>query len=112
MCIKPFIEACDIDQNNIINVQEWCTCFENTDRPCIALKRALKMTKSYVPDCDNDGFYNPTQCHSTGVCWCVDKHGVEFANTRSRNNKLNCGKTEFVSLPAAVLMPFISQNTY
>ncbi|KAG5673696.1 hypothetical protein PVAND_003719 [Polypedilum vanderplanki] len=90
MCIKPFIEACDIDQNNIINVQEWCTCFDNTDRPCIALQRALKMTKSYVPDCDSEGFYNPTQCHSSGICWCVDKHGVEFANTRSRNNKLNC----------------------
>lgn len=47
---------------------------------------------SYAPDCDIQGFYKPTQCHnSVGVCWCVDKHGVEFANTRTRG-KPNCGK--------------------
>lgn len=108
MCIKPFIEACDIDQNNFINTQEWCTCFEHTDRPCFALQRALKMTKSYVPDCDSEGFYNPTQCHSTGVCWCVDKHGVEFANTRSRNNKLNCGKRQNLKTLSYYLSCYLS----
>lgn len=45
----------------------------------------------YAPDCDAQGFYKATQCHnSVGVCWCVDKHGVEFANTRTRS-KPNCG---------------------
>lgn len=47
---------------------------------------------SYAPDCDIQGFYKPMQCHtSVGVCWCVDKHGVEFANTRTRGIP-NCGK--------------------
>jgi len=47
----------------------------------------------YVPDCDIDGYYKPTQCHgSVGMCWCVDKHGVEYANTRTR------GKPDCVSI--------------
>lgn len=46
---------------------------------------------AYAPDCDTQGFYKSTQCHnSVGVCWCVDKHGVEFANTRTRG-KPSCG---------------------
>lgn len=49
---------------------------------------------AYVPDCDINGFYRPTQCHSKiGICWCVDKHGVEFANTRKRGRP-TCGKIE------------------
>ena len=48
----------------------------------------------YIPDCDDEGYYRPTQCHtSVGMCWCVDKHGVEMANSRTRG-KPNCG--EFV----------------
>lgn len=51
------------------------------------------MMNSYSPDCDEQGFYRSTQCHNAvGICWCVDKHGVEFANTRTRNNKPNCGE--------------------
>jgi hypothetical protein len=46
----------------------------------------------YIPDCDDEGYYRPTQCHtSVGMCWCVDKHGVEMANSRTRG-KPNCGK--------------------
>ena len=45
----------------------------------------------YIPDCDDEGYYRPTQCHtSVGMCWCVDKHGVEMANSRTRG-KPNCG---------------------
>lgn len=60
------------------------TCFKNVSLP-------LSFKGAYAPDCDSQGFYKPTQCHnSVGVCWCVDKHGVEFANTRTRG-KPNCG---------------------
>lgn len=93
-CIKPFIDTCDIDQNTELSPREWCRCFAKADRPCKAVRRRLKddLIGSYAPDCDETGFYNPTQCHnSVGICWCVDKHGVEFANTRTRN-KPNCGK--------------------
>lgn len=27
-----------------------------------------------------------------GICWCVDKHGIEFDNTRTRGRPA-CGKT-------------------
>ncbi|CAG0903100.1 unnamed protein product, partial [Cyprideis torosa] len=65
--------------------REWCKCFHNAQRPCTS---ALKKTGQrrlgvYVPKCDASGYYAPLQCHSSvGVCWCVDKHGIEIANTR------------------------------
>ncbi|XP_076001609.1 nidogen-1-like [Genypterus blacodes] len=38
----------------------------------------------YVPQCDEHGAYNPTQCHSSiGQCWCVDANGLEIPNTRT-----------------------------
>ncbi|XP_017046429.1 proteoglycan Cow isoform X2 [Drosophila ficusphila] len=91
-CIKPFIDTCDLDTDSSINTREWCRCFEKTDRPCAAVRRRIAgdFAGAYAPDCDIQGFYKPTQCHSSvGVCWCVDKHGVEFANTRTRG-KPNC----------------------
>uniref|UniRef100_T1JMB7 Thyroglobulin type-1 domain-containing protein n=1 Tax=Strigamia maritima TaxID=126957 RepID=T1JMB7_STRMM len=41
---------------------------------------------SYIPSCDEHGYYQATQCsHATvELCWCVDKHGVEYANTRMK----------------------------
>lgn len=121
-CIKPFIDTCDLDQDKTVSPREWCRCFEKTDRPCAAVRRRIggdllgKQWKlnfnfntlihlkyviivgTYAPDCDTQGFYKPTQCHmSVGVCWCVDKHGVEFANTRTRS-KPNCGRFEITRI--------------
>uniref|UniRef100_A0A8C2WHH2 Nidogen 1 n=1 Tax=Cyclopterus lumpus TaxID=8103 RepID=A0A8C2WHH2_CYCLU len=37
----------------------------------------------FVPTCDENGGYKPTQCHgSTGYCWCVDRNGQEIHGTR------------------------------
>lgn len=115
-CIKPFIEDCNLDNNDTLSPREWCRCFEKTDRPCAAIRRRMKtefngkmfwyaflvlqtfyalFLDGYIPDCDIQGFYKSMQCHSlVGVCWCVDKHGVEFANTRTKG-KPNCGEIPF-----------------
>uniref|UniRef100_A0A452FG20 Nidogen-1 n=1 Tax=Capra hircus TaxID=9925 RepID=A0A452FG20_CAPHI len=38
----------------------------------------------FVPECDEQGHYVPTQCHSsTGYCWCVDRDGQEVEGTRT-----------------------------
>ncbi len=92
--MKLFIDACDTNQDGWTNPKEWCRCFERTDRSCAAVKRRFSGNpmETYAPDCDLQGFYKPTQCHySIGICWCVDKHGVEFANTRTRGRP-NCGE--------------------
>lgn len=45
-----------------------------------------------APVCDSRGYYRSTQCHrGLGLCWCVDPHGVEFAGTRTRGAKPDCG---------------------
>lgn len=99
-CIKPFLDACDTDKDIFVTPHEWCKCFDKTDRPCAAVKRRIStnMLGVYVPECDSDGYYYHTQCHvSVGMCWCVDKHGVELPNSRTRG-KPNCetllGKTK------------------
>ncbi|XP_018571221.1 proteoglycan Cow [Anoplophora glabripennis] len=86
VCLKPFLQQCDIDKDVVVTPSEWCRCFQRTERPCAAVKRKITsdLLGVYVPDCDNQGYYKPVQCHSAiGMCWCVDKHGVEFANTRT-----------------------------
>ncbi|XP_050525231.1 proteoglycan Cow isoform X3 [Daktulosphaira vitifoliae] len=92
MCIKPFLDTCDTDGDIFVNPYEWCRCFDNTDRPCTAIKRRISPNALgvYVPVCDAEGYYEHTQCHSSvGMCWCVDKHGVEVPNSRVRG-KPNC----------------------
>ncbi|KAM7419941.1 hypothetical protein PAMA_016848 [Pampus argenteus] len=38
----------------------------------------------YVPQCNEHGAYEPTQCHaSIQQCWCVDANGQEIPNTRT-----------------------------
>lgn len=93
-CIKPFLDSCDTNRDIFVSPHEWCHCFETTDRPCTAVKRRISsdILGAYMPECDTEGYYHHTQCHaSVGMCWCVDKHGVEFPNTRTRG-KPNCEK--------------------
>ncbi|KRT78256.1 HLH domain-containing protein [Oryctes borbonicus] len=92
ICLKPFLQQCDINHDDVVIPAEWCHCFQRTERPCAAVKRKItpNLIGDYVPDCDSQGYYKPTQCHNAiGMCWCVDKHGVEFANTRT-HSKPNC----------------------
>ncbi|KAB7496190.1 Proteoglycan Cow, partial [Armadillidium nasatum] len=90
-CIKPFIDRCDLDRDLFLSTREWCKCFDKSDRPCAALRKASKdLLGGYIPECDSEGYYRPTQCHvSASMCWCVDKHGVEITGSRTRGTP-NC----------------------
>lgn len=47
----------------------------------------------YIPLCDEDGYYKPTQCHGTaGQCWCVDRYGNEVTGSRT-HGAADCGKS-------------------
>ncbi|ROT83494.1 putative testican-2 [Penaeus vannamei] len=90
-CIKPFIDRCDLDRDIFLSAREWCKCFDKSERPCAALRKASKgLLGGYIPECDSEGYYQPTQCHAgAGVCWCVDRHGVELPSTRTHSTP-NC----------------------
>ncbi|XP_035515566.1 nidogen-1-like [Morone saxatilis] len=46
--------------------------------------RPRPAVSQYVPQCNEHGAYEPTQCHtSIGQCWCVDANGQEIPNTRT-----------------------------
>jgi len=91
-CIKPFLDQCDVNRDTYVSAREWCQCFDNSERPCAAARRRVKpgLIGAYSPDCDKEGYFSGMQCHgSIGLCWCVDKHGVEYANTRTHGQP-NC----------------------
>lgn len=57
----------------------------------------VQFTGQYLPLCDEDGFYKPTQCHgSVGQCWCVDRYGNEVVGSRI-NGVADCGKRNFLT---------------
>ena len=41
VCMKPFLEQCDMDRDLKVTPQEWCRCFQKTERPCAAAKRRV-----------------------------------------------------------------------
>ncbi|MEE6507688.1 hypothetical protein FKM82_028951 [Ascaphus truei] len=50
-----------------------------------------KLLGYYIPVCDEDGYYKPTQCHgSAGQCWCVDRYGNEVTGSRT-SGAAECG---------------------
>ncbi|KAL9971160.1 hypothetical protein ACROYT_G023651 [Oculina patagonica] len=48
-------------------------------------KKEHGATTIYVPQCREDGSFEPKQCYgSIGYCWCVDKNGDEIPGTRTK----------------------------
>ncbi|XP_066488292.1 testican-3 isoform X2 [Tiliqua scincoides] len=91
-CIKEFFNSCDTYKDSLISNNEWCYCFQRQqDPPCqIELSNiqkqqgGKKLLGQYIPLCDQDGYYKPTQCHgSAGQCWCVDRYGNEVTGSRT-----------------------------
>nr|XP_027782787.1 testican-3 isoform X6 [Marmota flaviventris] len=90
-CTKAFFNSCDTYKDSLISNNEWCYCFQRQqDPPCqtelsnIQKRQGIKkLLGQYIPLCDEDGYYKPTQCHgSVGQCWCVDRYGNEVIGSR------------------------------
>ena len=46
---------------------------------------------AYIPQCNEDGTFNITQCHgSAGYCWCVDREGRKVIGSRYRLEMPEC----------------------
>lgn len=87
-CLQPYLAVCDVNRDSFLSTIEWCACFNKSQRPCAAALRRVTpgLVGAYIPQCDEEGYFLAAQCHSSaGMCWCVDRHGAEFANTRRRD---------------------------
>ncbi|XP_042324535.1 testican-3 isoform X3 [Sceloporus undulatus] len=91
-CTKAFFNSCDTYKDSLISNNEWCYCFQRQqDPPCQTelsniqkQQGGKKLLGQYIPLCDEDGYYKPTQCHgSAGQCWCVDRYGNEVTGSRT-----------------------------
>jgi sparc/osteonectin/cwcv/kazal-like domain-containing proteoglycan (testican) len=97
-CIKPFLDRCDINVDDLLSLDEWCDCFEWADHdrdepPCHKAQRKHDphLLGSWVPRCDVEGYFRPEQCHE-GSCFCVDKWGREFDHSRVLHAHADCGQ--------------------
>ncbi|XP_037080107.1 proteoglycan Cow-like [Pollicipes pollicipes] len=89
-CLKPFLDRCDLNVDIFLTTREWCRCFETVDTPCKSRTADDGVRPgAYLPSCDSDGFYRPTQCHGS-QCWCADRYGVELKGTRGRRGTTRC----------------------
>ncbi|XP_035668545.1 uncharacterized protein LOC118410823 isoform X1 [Branchiostoma floridae] len=94
-CITPFIDRCDRIKDGILSANEWCSCFEEAKPPCFAELDKVPLAEvngqrkfllgAYIPRCSEDGYYMTEQCNGP-YCWCVDKHGHELEDTRTRGH--------------------------
>ncbi|XP_036619187.1 testican-3 [Trichosurus vulpecula] len=98
-CTKAFFNSCDTYKDSLISNNEWCYCFQRQqDPPCQTelsnfQKQPVvkKLLGQYIPLCDQDGYYKPTQCHGgSGQCWCVDRYGNEKMGSRTNGTAADC----------------------
>lgn len=63
--------------------------------PCKQAKKEYleqePMLGRYEPDCDEDGYYKPRQCHEN-YCWCVDRYNQVIEGTKKEARLVNCRK--------------------
>ncbi|KAK5925096.1 hypothetical protein CgunFtcFv8_017648 [Champsocephalus gunnari] len=105
LCMKPLFNSCDSFKDGKLSNNEWCYCFQKPEGlPCQAEKNRIQnqsrrksLIGSYIPRCTEEGYFKPTQCHSsTAQCWCVDKYGNEIAGSRKQGNP-NCDEDQETS---------------
>ncbi|XP_072446828.1 testican-1-like isoform X2 [Chiloscyllium punctatum] len=90
-CIKPLFNSCDTFKDGKLSNNEWCYCFQRQGGlPCqVEINKIQRQSRgkhllgTFIPRCNEDGYYKPIQCHSsTGQCWCADKYGNELPGSR------------------------------
>lgn len=100
-CIKPFLRACDQNDDKKVVLKEFCKCLCVTP-PCTHALESIPTVLIngeprpfpglFTPKCDEDGFFMPTQVNKKrGEVWCVDRNGAEVLGTRSNKTKTSCG---------------------
>lgn len=73
-------------------VTSCCNYYTDQEAVFNILVQCLYIIGQYIPLCDEDGYYKPSQCHgSLGQCWCVDRYGNEVTGSRT-NGAAECGK--------------------
>ncbi|XP_077997206.1 carboxypeptidase inhibitor SmCI-like [Glandiceps talaboti] len=82
-CEQFIYGGCNGNSNRFATEKE-CnnTCLNSKNdksepKPCdLLLGQSTHLIGAYIPQCTDDGYFKPTQCHgSIGGCWCVDKFG-------------------------------------
>ncbi|XP_072239725.1 uncharacterized protein [Leuresthes tenuis] len=59
-------------------------CKRHKDSVVTTTPEGLPLAGAYVPQCDENGKYQPQQSHgSTGYSWCVDHKGQEIPGTKT-----------------------------
>uniref|UniRef100_A0A8C2HRY7 Insulin-like growth factor-binding protein 5 n=1 Tax=Cyprinus carpio TaxID=7962 RepID=A0A8C2HRY7_CYPCA len=53
----------------------------------------------YLPNCDKKGFFKRKQCKPSrgrkrGICWCVNKHGIQMPGTDFNGGNIQCKDLE------------------
>ncbi|XP_062926644.1 testican-2 [Mobula hypostoma] len=94
VCVRPFFNSCDTYRDGQVSMAEWCFCFWREKPPCLVelekiqlQEAAQKVPGTYIPSCDQDGYYRKLQCNTYfGECWCVDHQGNEVAGSRVKGN--------------------------
>lgn len=53
VCLKPFLQQCDLDKDLVVTPTEWCKCFQRAERPCAAVRRKITtdLLGEFVRDC-------------------------------------------------------------
>lgn len=86
----PYVYVFNSLMHNLVPIKKDHSLFINY--MCVFVCLWLVSTGQYIPLCDEDGYYKPTQCHgSVGQCWCVDRYGNEVMGSRI-NGVADCGK--------------------
>ena len=103
-CVNMFIDNCDANENQMLSFNEFCYCLKYHSPPCYKALDAVPVTVnpeissrkslgetggspmgqfvngSYVPMCDESGYFLPTQSFRDSL-WCVDDFGDLIVDT-------------------------------